>query len=129
MEKVCRKPAVKASSMWLFNLVNSPKQPMHVWDFWKKYLFKRDHEKGNLCFSFASSDFLWRKFWKGKMPGTNYWSLELQDILTKREGKKTTKDWINRGKKLFSKFLKCFFFGKIWKMENASLIFEYPHSY
>ena len=129
MEKVCRKPAVKASSMWLFNLVNSPKQPMHVWDFWKKYLFKRDHEKGNLCFSFASSDFLRRKFWKGKMPGTNYWSLELQDILTNREGKKTTKDWINRGKKLFSKFLKCFFFGKIWKMENASLIFEYPHSY
>ena len=33
LEKVCRKPAVKTSSMRLFNLVNSPKQPTHVWDF------------------------------------------------------------------------------------------------
>ena len=33
LEKVCRKPAVKTSSMRLFNLVNSPKQPTHVRDF------------------------------------------------------------------------------------------------
>ena len=33
MEKVYQKPAVKTSSMHLFNLVNSPKQPTHVWDF------------------------------------------------------------------------------------------------
>ena len=35
MEKVCRKPVVKTSSMHIFHFVNSPKQPMHVWDFWK----------------------------------------------------------------------------------------------
>ena len=62
MEKVYRKPAVKTSSMYLFNLVNSPKQPTHVWDFWKQVIFKRDHEKGDLIFSFAPSHFLWTKF-------------------------------------------------------------------
>ena len=34
------------------------------------------------------------------MPGTSYQSLELQDMLTKREGKKTTKDLID-GKNVF----------------------------
>ena len=46
MEKVCRKPVVKTCSMHLFHLVNSPKQPMHVYDFWELVIFKRDHEKG-----------------------------------------------------------------------------------
>ena len=88
MEKVCRKPAIKTRSMCLFNLINSPKQPMHVWDLWTKVIFKRNHEKGNLIFSFAASDFLRRKFWKAIMPGTSYRSVELQDMLTKREVEK-----------------------------------------
>ena len=91
MEKVCRKPAIKTRSMWHFNLENSPKQPMHVWDFWKKVISKRHHEKGNLNFSFAPSDFLRRKFWKAKMPGTSYRSVEFQDMLTKREVEKGRK--------------------------------------
>ena len=115
MEKVCRKPAVKTSSMRLFNLVNCPKQPMHVWDFWKF------HEKGNLIFSFAPRDFLWGKCWKVKMPGTSYQSLELEDMLQKREWKKTTKDWINREKSCFSKFLKCFFLIKFGKQKTKAL--------
>ena len=36
MEKVHRKLAVKTSSIPFFNFVNSPKQPMHVWDFEKQ---------------------------------------------------------------------------------------------
>ena len=108
MEKVCRKSIVKTSFMRIFNLVNSPKQSMHIWDIWKYVFFERDHVKGNLIFSFPPCEFLWRKFWKAKMPRISYQSIELQDILTKREGKKLTKDWINRGKKRFSKFLNCF---------------------
>ena len=119
MEKVCKKPAAKTSSTRLFNLGNSPKQPMHWWDFWKKIIFKGDHEKGNLIFYFAPSDFLWRKFWKAKMPETSYQSLELQGMLRKN----------GNFEKRFSKFLKCFFWGKIWKIEDTSFVFEYPDSY
>ena len=114
MEIVYRKPAVKTSSMHLFDLVNSPKQPTHVWDFWKYVIFRRDHEKGNLIFSFAPSHFLWTKFWKAKMPGTSYQALWIARHAYKnsffghtlwiwklwKEKKKTTKDWIKRGKNI-----------------------------
>ena len=121
MEKACRKPAVKSSSMRLFNLVISPKQPAHLWDFQKKIFFKRDREKVNLIFAFAPSDFLRTKFWKAKMPGTSYQSLWLSIHACKNSffgltrEKKTTKDWVNRGKKRFSKFLKCFLLVKYEK--------------
>ena len=45
MEKICRKPAIKTSSMCLFNFANSPKQPLHAWDFWKKLFLKEIMKK------------------------------------------------------------------------------------
>ena len=121
MEKVCRKPAVKTSSIYLFNLVNSPKQVMHVWDFWKQVVLKRDHEKGNLIFSFAHSHFLWEKLWKAKMPELVTSVFELQEMLTKipflvlpfesgncrKRREKIQKIEQLEWRKHFSKFLKC----------------------
>ena len=143
MEKVCRKPAVKTSSIYLFNLVNSPKQVMHVWDFWKQVLLKRDHEKGNLIFSFAHSHFLWAKLCKAKMPELVTSVFELQEMLTKipflvlpfesgncrKRREKNTKDWIIRMKKTFFKIFKMLSYGKIWKIEDTSYNFEYSNSY
>ena len=83
MEKVYRKPAVKSSSMYVFNLVNNPEQPTHVWDFRKYVIFKRDHEKDNLTFSFAPGHFLWTKFLKAKSPGTSYQSLWVEGLTYK----------------------------------------------
>ena len=139
-EKVCRKPAVKTSSMRLLNLVISPKQSMHIWEFWKQVIFKRDLEKGNLIFSFALSGFLWAKFWKAKMPGTSYQSLWVARHayknsffgltlliwkLWKEKGKNNKR--LNTGKKIF-KIIKMLSFGKIWKIEDASFTFEYSDS-
>ena len=95
MEQVYRKPAVKISSICLFNLVNSQKYSTHVWDLWKQAIFKRYYEKGNLIFPFTPSHFIWTKCWKAKPPETSFgvtlwiWKLE-------REGKKMTKDLKNR---------------------------------
>ena len=51
-------------------------------------------------------------------------------MLTKREGEKRRKILINRGKKRFSEFLKCFFFlVKYEKIEDTGFIFENPDSY
>ena len=49
------------------------------------------------------------------MPKSSYQSLEFQDMITKTEGEKTTKNGINRGKKRFSQFLKCFVLNKYEK--------------
>ena len=43
------------------------------------------------------------KILKSKNAGTSYQSLELQDMLTKKEGKKTPKDWVD-GKNVFQNF-------------------------
>ena len=132
MEKVYRKPAVKTSFMHLFNVVNNPKQPTHIWDFWKQVIFKRDHEKGNLIFFFFflhPVTFYGRNFERQKYLELVSSLFELQDILIKipflvllfesgdcgKRRKKTTKDWINRGKKHFSKFLRCFLLVKYEK--------------
>ena len=41
MEKVCRRPAVKTSSIYLFNLVNSPKQLNARMRFLKRSCFEK----------------------------------------------------------------------------------------
>ena len=84
MQKTCNKNQFHVP----FQFGKQPKTTIACMRFLKKVIFKRDHEKGNLIFSFAPSDILRRKFWKAKMLGTSYRSLELQDMLTKREGEK-----------------------------------------
>ena len=143
MEKVCRKPAVKSSTICIFDLVNSPRNPMYVWDFWKQVVFKRDHEKGNLIFSFASSHFVWTKFWKEKTPRTSYQSLWVTRHAYKNSFFSLTlwiwKLWTEKGKndnrlnkeweKTFFKICEMLFFSKICKIEDTSFKLEYSGSY
>ena len=142
MEKACRKPAVKSSSMRLFNLVISPKQPAHLWDFQKKIFFKRDREKVNLIFAFAPSDFLRQNFEKQKCLELVTSLFDLQYMPAKipalvlpfesencGEGKKNYKRLSKWRQKTFFKIFKMLSSGKIWKTKDASFKFKYSDSY
>ena len=77
MKDVCRISAVKHSPIPLFNFGKQPKTANAYMRVLKKSCFKRDHEKGKLIFSFASSPFLWAKLRKTKGPGTSYQSFRV----------------------------------------------------
>ena len=83
MEKVCRKSAVKTSSIPYFNIGKYPKIANACRRLLEINYFKRGHEKVNLIFSFAPSPFLWTRLCKTK----NVWNylpvFELQNMFTK----------------------------------------------
>ena len=109
MEKICRKPAIKISSMCLFNLANSPKQPLHAWDFWKKLFLKEIMKKVTWFFPLHPVTFYGENFEKQKCLELVTSPLSCKTCLQKKKGK-MSKDWINRGKKRFSKLFKMLFF-------------------
>ena len=64
--------------------------------------------------------FYGQNFWKAKMAGTSYLYLYVERIPSnletgEREGKRTTIDWINRGKKHLKKNLRWFLLVKFEK--------------
>ena len=75
MEKVCKTSAVKTSPILLFNFCKYPKTANTCKRLLEISYFKRDHEKGNLIFSFAPSPFYGQDYEKQKGRGTSYLSL------------------------------------------------------
>ena len=67
MKKICKKSAVKTSPIPNFNFGKQPKTANICKRLLEISYFKRDHEKGNLIFSFALSPFLWTRLSKTKM--------------------------------------------------------------
>ena len=74
MEKVCKKSARKTSPICT-SLVNSPKQPVDVRDFWKKVVLKETLKKVTLFFPLHPVPFYEQDYEKQKRPGTSYLSL------------------------------------------------------
>ena len=75
MKKICKKSAVKTSPIPNFNFGKQPKTANICKRLLEISYFKRDHEKGNLIFSFAPSPFYGQDYEKQKGSGTSYLSL------------------------------------------------------
>ena len=95
----------------------------------KKRCFKRDHEKGKLIFSFASSPFLWAKLRKTKGPGTSYqsfrvakhaqekflfWSGFLNLEIGKKRRKRQNIEYLIYGKSFVEEFKTIFYSAFFW---------------
>ena len=80
MEKVWRKSAIKTIPIPLFKFGKQPKTTNTFKRLLEISYFKRDHEKGNLIFSFAPSTFYEKQFTSYELVTSLF---ELQNMFTK----------------------------------------------